>query len=149
MVISKTTVNSSRTGGRLLYIRYLCPSILLSNKCRLKKALSYYFVLVPGNPYDTLLQNLLRRVQKQGHSVHSTQSRRTVLRVAIHRLGSPLWPYADSKLPTFMYHLRQVIHSANATAIVTLPTSLLKVFLTYHLFRIHWYYEGCVKGKFI
>uniref|UniRef100_A0A1B6HED0 Elongator complex protein 4 n=1 Tax=Homalodisca liturata TaxID=320908 RepID=A0A1B6HED0_9HEMI len=78
------------------------------------------------DPYAELLQELWTRIHKQGHSTQAAQPRRTALRVALDRLGSPLWPQVEQRLPQFLHSLRRLIQSAHATALVTLPTELLK-----------------------
>uniref|UniRef100_A0A1B6EFV3 Elongator complex protein 4 n=1 Tax=Clastoptera arizonana TaxID=38151 RepID=A0A1B6EFV3_9HEMI len=77
------------------------------------------------DPYHSVLQQLQYWIIQHGHSTEG-QARKTVLRVAIHSLGSPLWPDADSKLPRFFYCLKAIMRSAYAACVVTIPSRLLQ-----------------------
>lgn len=90
-------------------------------------------------------QKLLRRIESQirdggYHLTDSVQSKqtpeRTILRIALHSLGSPLWWDENSSegidtltsLCRFLHALRGLLRNSLAVAVVTMPTHLLEVF---------------------
>ncbi|XP_054260100.1 elongator complex protein 4-like [Macrosteles quadrilineatus] len=77
------------------------------------------------NPYSALLSDLYSHIQKQGHSVKLAQPRRTVLRIVLHSLGSPLWPQPDY-LPRFLLSLRHMLQAAFACVLITLSTDMVE-----------------------
>lgn len=78
------------------------------------------------NVYSDLLKHLQGRIRNNGHSTETTSIRKSVLRVAVNRLGTPLWPNADAEVPRFLYCLRAILRHAYSSCIITLPTSILK-----------------------
>ena len=68
---------------------------------------------------------------------------RTVLRIGLHSLGSPLWLEQcavepgngySTALPLFLHSLRGMLRQANAVAMITMPT---------HLFQVRIFYVKC------
>jgi len=78
-----------------------------------------------GDDYDALFSKLHAHIQKQGHSKRHPHQRRTVLRIVLHSLGSPLWQ-GSKGLPNFLLKLRHLLQSAFACALITIPSDLLE-----------------------
>lgn len=79
-----------------------------------------------GNVYNHLLKQLQGKIRDNGHFVDQSSIRKSVLRVAVDRLGTPLWPDVDTEVPRFLYCLRAILRHAYSSCIITLPTSILK-----------------------
>lgn len=88
---------------------------------------SVFFADFNGDVYSDLLKHIHERIRSNGHFVEASSVRKSVLRVAIDRLGTPLWPNADAEVPRFLYYLRAILRYAYSSCIITLPTSILKV----------------------
>ncbi|RZF48974.1 hypothetical protein LSTR_LSTR003050 [Laodelphax striatellus] len=68
--------------------------------------------------YSRVLSEVRARAGSASHASACMQSvRRTVLRAAVHRLGSPLWGGAGSHLTRFLYRLRHLVHNSLTTCL--------------------------------
>lgn len=78
--------------------------------------------------YEQLLELIRDRVEEGGFSVHATPERRSILRVGVTSIGSPLWgPVEDIKdLCHFLYCLRSLMRSAFGVCLLTLPWHLFE-----------------------
>ncbi|XP_075234890.1 elongator complex protein 4 [Lycorma delicatula] len=77
--------------------------------------------------HNELLQMLDEKLIKGGHKLNdpSKPPRRTILRIAIHSIGSPLWG-SPFHLPQFFYRLRSLIHTSLSVCLVTIPSRLIQ-----------------------
>ncbi|XP_033354470.1 elongator complex protein 4 [Bombus vosnesenskii] len=77
--------------------------------------------------YSNLLKCIQETLKKGGHSISETPTKRQVLRIAIHSLGSRLW-CSDSvndshqDLFKFLYYFRALLRYSYAVAVITVPT---------------------------
>lgn len=80
------------------------------------------------NYHNDFLQKLDERLMRGGHKLNDSSKapRRTVLRIAIHSVGSPLWG-SPLHLPQFFYRLRSLIHTSLSVCLVTIPSRLIQV----------------------
>lgn len=77
--------------------------------------------------YSRVLSEVRARAGSASHASACMQSvRRTVLRAAVHRLGSPLWGGAGSHLTRFLYRLRHLVHNSLTTCLVTVAPNMFK-----------------------
>jgi elongator complex protein 4 len=86
------------------------------------------------NPaYNELLKAVKDKIKEGKFFLKDNPSKRTILRVGIHSLGSPMWlPPRDSfhvmsesrDLDMFIFCLRALVRSAFAVAVITIPTHL-------------------------
>ncbi|CAG5116222.1 unnamed protein product [Candidula unifasciata] len=87
------------------------------------------------NPhYCQLLQEIKNKIEAGCFGTGQEVDKRSVLRIGIHSLGSPLWgenggacskgENLDPSLPLFLLALRGVLRTAFATAMITMPTHL-------------------------
>lgn len=86
------------------------------------------------NPaYNELLKSIKEKIKDGKFFLKDNPSNRTILRIGIHSLGSPLWlPHRDSfhlmnesrDLDMFIFCLRALVRSAFAVAVITIPTHL-------------------------
>jgi elongator complex protein 4 len=78
--------------------------------------------------YQTLLEAIENEIKKQQTSSLSTP--KTVLRVIIHSIGSPLWLEDTSResadITRFFHSLRDLLRSSNTVAAVSIPTHLFQ-----------------------
>ncbi|XP_026669385.1 elongator complex protein 4 isoform X2 [Ceratina calcarata] len=80
-----------------------------------------------NNTYSHLLKCIQESVRRGQYSLSETTTKRQVLRIAIHSLGSRLW-CSDSEtdsnqdLLKFLYHFRALLRYNYAVAVVTVPT---------------------------
>ncbi|RZB39576.1 PAXNEB domain containing protein [Asbolus verrucosus] len=87
-----------------------------------------------ANPaYNELLKAVKNKIKEGKFFLKDNPSKRTILRVGIHSLGSPMWlPPRDSfhlmnesrDLDMFIFCLRALVRSAFAVAVITIPTHL-------------------------
>ncbi|KAJ3666336.1 hypothetical protein Zmor_001785 [Zophobas morio] len=87
-----------------------------------------------ANPaYNELLKAVKEKIKEGKFFLKDNPSKRNVLRVGIHSLGSPMWlPSRDSyhlmnesrDLDMFIFCLRALVRSAFAVAVITIPTHL-------------------------
>lgn len=95
--------------------------------------------IAPGtfsNPtYHHLLQSIKNKIKKGEFAVTDKPEQRSVLRIGIHALGSPMWLSNSSTgfsikqsrdLDMFVFCLRAIVRSAFAVAFVTVPSHLLE-----------------------
>ncbi|XP_003383049.1 PREDICTED: elongator complex protein 4-like [Amphimedon queenslandica] len=84
--------------------------------------------------YSTLLQSIRKELSHNIFSnsdpADSHNEQKTILRIAIQSIGSPLWledANSDSlALTQFLHSLRCLLHTANAVAMITIPTHLFQ-----------------------
>lgn len=87
--------------------------------------------------YRNLLLSIRERIREGGFSTSHQSDQRSILRIGIHSLGSPLWDEncgsasGDSgsmgaSLALFLLALRAELRSALATALITLPSHLFQ-----------------------
>ncbi|XP_049767588.1 elongator complex protein 4 [Schistocerca cancellata] len=78
--------------------------------------------------YGQLLEFIRDHVEEGGFSVHVNPEHRSILRVGVTSIGSPLWgPVEDiSDLCHFLYCLRSLIRSAFGVCLLTLPWHLFE-----------------------
>ncbi|EDO39802.1 predicted protein [Nematostella vectensis] len=87
------------------------------------------------NPlYEKLISSLKQTICQGGYSTtHKQQQQKSILRLALHGLGSQLWGEACSAtdfttgLPRFLYCLRAQLRSSFAVCMVTMPTHVFQV----------------------
>lgn len=96
----------------------------------------FYFVGTKtySNPaYNELLKSIKNKIKEGKFFLKDNTDRRTILRIGIHSLGSPMWlPHRKSlhsiettrDLDMFIFCLRALVRSAYAVAVVTIPTHL-------------------------
>ncbi|XP_056638926.1 elongator complex protein 4 [Diorhabda carinulata] len=87
-----------------------------------------------SNPaYNALLKSIRNKIKDGKFFLKDSPEKRTVLRIGIHSLGSPMWlPHRKSlhsidstrDLDKFIFCLRALVRSAYAVALVTIPTHL-------------------------
>ncbi|KAJ3147247.1 Elongator subunit elp4 [Geranomyces michiganensis] len=79
----------------------------------------------PTSCYDTLIQSINDLIDHYGFRIRPGNSPPpTVLRVAIHGLGSATWgPATPHRLASFMHSLRAALRTSYATAVVIIPHS--------------------------
>lgn len=94
----------------------------------------------PGNFINPNYGFLLARIQKhimEGQFLAHEPSKKNILRLGIHSLGSPLWVDSVSgesmdaaikkDLPRFLLYLRSLLRESYALAVVTVPCHLFQV----------------------
>lgn len=89
-----------------------------------------------SNPaYHDLLESIKNKIRIGQFGVNDKPERRSILRIGIHALGSPMWLCDSSEgfmipqnrdLNMFIYCLRALARSAFAIAFVTVPSHLLE-----------------------
>lgn len=87
-----------------------------------------------SNPaYNELLKSIKNKIQEGKFFLKDNMDRKSILRIGIHSLGSPMWlPHRKSlhsiettrDLDMFIFCLRALVRSAYAVAVVTIPTHL-------------------------
>ncbi|CAH1285118.1 unnamed protein product [Diabrotica balteata] len=87
-----------------------------------------------SNPaYNALLKSIRNKIKDGKFFLKDSPEKRTVLRIGVHSLGSPMWlPHRKSlhsidstrDLDKFIFCLRALVRSAYAVAVVTIPTHL-------------------------
>ncbi|XP_044729919.1 putative elongator complex protein 4 [Chrysoperla carnea] len=91
-----------------------------------------------SNPiYHELLQDIKNVLKKFEFETNAKPEKRTILRVALHSLGSPFWipipppnetirPISRNRdLDMFMFCLKALMRSAYAVAVITVPTGMI------------------------
>lgn len=83
--------------------------------------------------YHDLLQSIKNRIKEGKFFLKDKPEKRSVLRIALYSLGSPLWLPNKKSLHTinktrdldmFLFCLRALLRSAFAVALVSIPTRL-------------------------
>ncbi|CAH1111117.1 unnamed protein product [Psylliodes chrysocephalus] len=87
-----------------------------------------------SNPaYNALLRSIRNKIRDGKFYLKDSPNKRSILRIGVHSLGSPMWlPHRKSlhsidstrDLDKFIFCLRALVRSANAVAVVTIPTHL-------------------------
>ncbi|KAJ8958241.1 hypothetical protein NQ318_017384 [Aromia moschata] len=87
-----------------------------------------------SNPaYNELLKSIKNRIKEGKFFLKDNPGKRSILRIGIHCLGSPMWlPHRKSlhsidssrDLDMFIFCLRALVRSAFAVAVITVPTHL-------------------------
>lgn len=87
-----------------------------------------------SNPaYNDLLKCIKYKIKEGKFFLKDNPEKRSVLRIGIHSLGSPMWlPHSKSihsidssrDLDMFIFCLRALVRSAYAVAVITVPTHL-------------------------
>ncbi|GFO07212.1 elongator complex protein 4-like [Plakobranchus ocellatus] len=102
-----------------------------------------YFLPKSGSPpyinqhYQKLLASIRDKIKDGGYSTTQQREKRSILRIAIQSLGSPLWGEncgassdeggaSGFSLTMFLIALRGLLRSAFATALITIPTHLFQ-----------------------
>lgn len=98
-----------------------------------------------SNPaYNELLKSIKHKIKEGKFFLKDSTDRRTILRIGIHSLGSPMWlPHRKSlhsiettrDLDMFIFCLRALVRSAYAVAVVTIPTHLYHEVSSIYRFR--------------
>ncbi|KAK5649780.1 hypothetical protein RI129_000809 [Pyrocoelia pectoralis] len=88
-----------------------------------------------NSDYHCLLEDIKNKIQSGHFSVTDKVQQRSILRVGLHALGSPMW-FDESfteltinqhrDLNMFMFCLRALMRSAFAVAVVTVPSHLIR-----------------------
>ncbi|KAE8750173.1 hypothetical protein FOCC_FOCC002979 [Frankliniella occidentalis] len=89
------------------------------------------------NPhYGLLLSKIQKRISEGQFRVQDEPSKQSILRLAIHSLGSPLWVGSScdesleegvkKDLPKFLLYLRSLLRESYALAVVTVPSHLFR-----------------------
>lgn len=82
--------------------------------------------------YQNLTEVIIQSLSdgKFARQTYSQLQQRTVLRVVIHSLGSPLWlqdaSTNSSDLPRLLHSLRGILRETNSVALITVPTHLFQ-----------------------
>lgn len=86
------------------------------------------------NPaYNELLKSIKDKIKDGKFFLKDNPSKKTILRIGIHSLGSPMWlPHrkalhsidSSRDLDMFIFCLRALVRSAYAVAVITIPTHL-------------------------
>ncbi|XP_011412257.4 elongator complex protein 4 [Magallana gigas] len=90
------------------------------------------------NPkYKYLLKRIKEEIDRGHFSTTEQTDKRSILRIAVHSLGSPLWDECgglasnqedlDYSLPRFLLALRVLMRSAFAVCMITIPTHLFQI----------------------
>ncbi|XP_044761251.1 elongator complex protein 4 [Coccinella septempunctata] len=100
-----------------------------------------------SNPaYNDLLRQIKTKIKDDKYFLKDNPSKKSILRIALHSLGSPLWlPVRNSlhsldssrDLDMFIFCLRALVRSALAVAVITIPS---------HLYREH-ALERCIHSS--
>lgn len=113
--------------------------IKLKNYEQNKLSLILKPTFVPGvssfsNPaYNDLLRQIKTKIKKDKYFLKDNPTKKSILRIALHSLGSPLWlpvrnplHSLDSSrdLDMFIFCLRALVRSAFAVAVITIPSHL-------------------------
>ncbi|CAH0553131.1 unnamed protein product [Brassicogethes aeneus] len=87
-----------------------------------------------ANPaYNQLLKSIKDKIKDGKFFLKDNPSKKSILRIGIHSLGSPMWlPYrkalhsidSSRDLDMFIFCLRALVRSAYAVAVITIPTHL-------------------------
>ncbi|CAH1119145.1 unnamed protein product [Phaedon cochleariae] len=87
-----------------------------------------------SNPaYNELLKSIKNKIKEGKFFLKDRPDRRSVLRIGVHSLGSPMWlPHRKSlhsidatrDLDMFIFCLRALVRSAYSVAVITIPTHL-------------------------
>ncbi|XP_068673027.1 elongator complex protein 4-like isoform X2 [Montipora foliosa] len=88
----------------------------------------------PATVYETLISRITSTVKDGGFSTSEKGlENRTILRIVLHGLGSPLWGEENSTpsainttLTRFLFQLRALMRSAFAVCLITAPTHLFQ-----------------------
>ncbi|KAL3279232.1 hypothetical protein HHI36_016745 [Cryptolaemus montrouzieri] len=99
------------------------------NGCRVENGVSAF-----SNPaYNDLLRQIKTKIKEDRFFLKDNPSKKSILRIAVHSLGSPLWlPMKNSlhsvdsskDLDMFIFCMRALVRSALAVAVITIPSHL-------------------------
>lgn len=111
-----------------------CNPLLFQERLNIIIFFSFLGTKTYSNPaYNELIKSIKQKIKEGKFFLKDSADRRTVLRIGIHSLGSPMWlPHRKSlhsiettrDLDMFIFCLRALVRSAYAVAVVTVPTHL-------------------------
>ena len=81
-----------------------------------------------NSEYQNLLNSIKKVIEENGHCTSNKElSDRTILRIAIQSLESPLWCNRDDddvSLTLFLYYLRAILRTSYGVCLITLPSHI-------------------------